>query len=497
MQIIDLSQLKSVITVKSGGFDLFYYNGDKPIRRSLFRVDEKSCLLPLPASGNKLIIIAVPLPETEVEDKNYAEVDQTNVAVHLDQYQRFFEKHKLPKLEKLPKKIDALTTAKFSAAIRQRLSKQLEIETKLDLNNIQHKLDENKSSLHDAGGRVAGILGKIKLSKLTRNLDTTLHPILRAMQILANHEHCEVEFEGVEVADYDTYYDCLLSVANRSHLAIRRVALELGWWQTCSQAMIAFDKEDGNPYVVVPEGVSKVYVINPVTLERELLTAEIANRFGYNALALHAVYPKRKLDWRDILRLTLSSSKHHLILLLFVSLIAAVMGMLPPILTGQLIGQIIPKNEVDYLIQIPIILISSGISIALFGLVKQLLIISIESQATQHNQAALFHRILYLPMQFFRKYTVGDLANRAFAFENISKTITGANINGFLTIAYSFFSFFLMLYYAWQLALIVCVVMIIVIALLLYFTRIEMILTLKSAEADANSSALAYQILYG
>ncbi len=59
-----------------------------------------------------------------------------------------------------------------------------------------------------------------------------------------------------------------------------------------------------------------------------------------------------------------------------------------------------------------------------------------------------------LPVPFFRSYTSGDLADRSSGIGYILRTLTGSAIYSILSGVFSIFSFLLLFYYSWQLALI-------------------------------------------
>ena len=69
-------------------------------------------------------------------------------------------------------------------------------------------------------------------------------------------------------------------------------------------------------------------------------------------------------------------------------------------------------------------------------------------------QAAVWDRLLSLPVTFFRRYTVGDLANRSLGINAIREMLTGNVLTLLLGAVFSVFSFALLFYYSWRLALI-------------------------------------------
>jgi NHLM bacteriocin system ABC transporter ATP-binding protein len=69
-------------------------------------------------------------------------------------------------------------------------------------------------------------------------------------------------------------------------------------------------------------------------------------------------------------------------------------------------------------------------------------------------QAAVWDRLLSLPVPFFRDYSAGDLAIRSLGISQMRQTLTGSALNSILSGIFSIFSFALLFYYSWRLALV-------------------------------------------
>ena len=69
-------------------------------------------------------------------------------------------------------------------------------------------------------------------------------------------------------------------------------------------------------------------------------------------------------------------------------------------------------------------------------------------------QAAVWDRLLSLPVPFFRHYTAGDLADRANGIDVIRQHLTGTVTNSIVSGLFSFLNLGLMFYYSWKLTLV-------------------------------------------
>ncbi len=69
-------------------------------------------------------------------------------------------------------------------------------------------------------------------------------------------------------------------------------------------------------------------------------------------------------------------------------------------------------------------------------------------------QAAIWDRILNLPVPFFRRYSAGDLATRGMAISEMRRVLSSAALSSIFTAAFSVFSYALLFYFSVRLALV-------------------------------------------
>ncbi len=93
---------------------------------------------------------------------------------------------------------------------------------------------------------------------------------------------------------------------------------------------------------------------------------------------------------------------------------------------------------------------------AIFQITRSLAVLRLGGKVDGAVQSAVWDRLLSLPVTFFRRYTVGDLANRALGIDTIRGLLTGNVLTLALGAVFSVFSFALLFYYSWRLALLAC-----------------------------------------
>ena len=87
--------------------------------------------------------------------------------------------------------------------------------------------------------------------------------------------------------------------------------------------------------------------------------------------------------------------------------------MLTPIATGVIFDTIIPGAEREQMVQVLFGLLAIAIGSAMFLITRAIAVARIEGRTDASLQAAVWNRLLELPAPFFRKFSAGELAERA------------------------------------------------------------------------------------
>src|SRR5437763_1575269 len=156
----------------------------------------------------------------------------------------------------------------------------------------------------------------------------------------------------------------------------------------------------------------------------------------------------------DLLGTSVAGRRKDLLTVLLMGAGGGLLGMLVPVLTGQLFGSVIPGAERGQLLQITLALVVAALAGAVFQLTRSIAVLRIGGKADGRVQSAVWDRLLSLPVTFFRRYTVGDLANRSLGINAIRQMLMGNVLTLLLGAVFSVFSFALLFYYSWRLALI-------------------------------------------
>lgn len=244
-------------------------------------------------------------------------------------------------------------------------------------------------------------------------------------------------------------------MAEASGVRSRQVALRGEWWTADNGPLVGYLETSGEPIALLPSGAKAYRWENPLRGESGIVDTEMAAAIKPMAYMFYRPFPARELGIKDILQFgTHRSVRRDLVMLLLMGALAGLLGTAIPVASGILVDTIIPESYRGPLVQMAIILIAVVLSIALFRLVGALAALRMEGRVENQVQAAIWDRLLNLPVSFFRNYSAGDLASRAGSINAIRQLLSGAVISSLLTGVFSTFQYALLFRYSPTLALV-------------------------------------------
>ena len=246
----------------------------------------------------------------------------------------------------------------------------------------------------------------------------------------------------------------LADIARHNGFRTREVLLVETWWKADHGPLLVFREEDGLPMALIPRGSGAYVCIDSTTGERQPVTAALADTLGPVARMFYRPFPARKLNWRDLLSFGIFRSGADFTWLIAMGSLAGILGLLNPLATGLVVGTFIPNAAKSDIVQITLILAATALAIALFNVVKGFATVRMEGRMDLSVQAAVWDRLLSLPVPFFKDFTAGDLAMRSMGINAIREILSGATLNAMLTLAFTSFNLLFLFYYDWQMALV-------------------------------------------
>ena len=314
---------------------------------------------------------------------------------------------------------------------------------------LKHKLAEEKRSLDETFSDLTSILRKKNLgSAVTADPE---HPLLAACKIICDFHKIPFKEDPDQSGDDDLRLE---DIAHSFGFRTREVILTESWWRRDNGPLLGFREDNQRPVALIPTSAKSYEICDPVVGSRVKLTAALAEAIEPKAQVFYRPFPDRALSGMDLLKIGLKDCWPDLTMVVTVATCGALLALFTPWVTGIIFDTVIPEAARGQLWQIVALLLTCAGVTMLFNLTKGIAIVRIEGKVDGSLQAAVWDRLLSLPVPFFKQFTVGDLANRGMGINAIRMILSGVAVNAVLTFIFSSFNLCLLFYYDWQLALV-------------------------------------------
>ena len=281
----------------------------------------------------------------------------------------------------------------------------------------------------------------------------------------------------------------------------RVVYLEGDWWKDAAGAMIGSLKDGSGIVALLPKGVGGMagYSYMDYTTGREVrLNRKTAQLLETEALCFYRPFPQRKMKMKDLLRFMLESrSQSDYVSEVAISLIVAVIGMIPVRITNIIYSTVVFSKEYMLLLSLFVFLFSVRVSQLLFTGVMELITDRKVEKVGNAVQTAAYMRLLSLPSDFFRNYSSGELAMYLDYLNELTKTLFRTVDGAVLTLVFS--SVYIIQLFTYGSSIIFpCLVLLFIMLLssllsIYAFTRMEYTIT----TASAKENGVAYALISG
>lgn len=224
------------------------------------------------------------------------------------------------------------------------------------------------------------------------------------------------------------------AIARASGVRSRKIVLEGEWWTLDAGPVLAERAEDGRPVAVLPLRRRGYEIVDPVEGTRVAVTEATAATLSGDGHMLYRGLPAHPLTGRDVLRFMWRPIRADVGRLALFALLVAGISLLTPVVTKAIFDRVVPGLQRSNLAWMTVLLVVFAISTLGFSLAQQIAFLRIQGRGATEVQAALWDRVLDLPLPFFREYSAGSLAMRVMGIERIRLYATGAVVTATLAL---------------------------------------------------------------
>lgn len=245
----------------------------------------------------------------------------------------------------------------------------------------------------------------------------------------------------------------LLAVARASQCRVRKVALKGRWWEHDNGPLLAFDQENRQPIVLLVAPSGNYMWVDSSTGEQQPLQPDHAQTLAQDGYMFYRTFPNESLTLFSLLRFVLEGQKRDIFRAAYLEGAASLLALLIPIGTGILLDNAVPNANISLLQQWLLGLLVSLFSMTLFEVIQTWVLMRLRFKTNAAIQAAVWDRLIRLPVNFFQRFSAGDLSMRASGVDSIQQSLTSATLSTTLNSIFSLFTLGLMFYYSTSLAL--------------------------------------------
>ncbi len=286
----------------------------------------------------------------------------------------------------------------------------------------------------------------------------------------------------------------LLEIARSSRVRTRPITLTASWWELESGPMLGFTT---NAVALLPIANHAYEMVSPADGSRKRVTAKVADSITPLAYIFYRPLPYKQLKIKDLLQYAAYKNKADLLRVLVLSVFTGILGLLVPIITGQVVDAIIPSTQREILLQIMIALVVAALAVASFQITRGIAVLRMETRSESAIQTGVFDRLLGLETSFFRNYTSGDLGVRVMGISAIRQLISSSVTTTILASVSSIFSFFLLFSYDLGLALLTLLLTVVTLAVTISLSLAQMPYQRQQTELQGAISSLVLQMITG
>ena len=289
--------------------------------------------------------------------------------------------------------------------------------------------------------------------------------------------------------DMDQFVDALCKLLG---LQVRRINISQSLNKIDLTGTILFKKETKKAYIVESSFWGQPRIIDVKTGKASPFSLEDVDPYGF---FIYRPLIENKLHFPDIIRTILALSKKDIFgFILFIFLVNLI-TLTIPVFTGFVLDWAVPYADYSLLTQIFLSLTLTTILLYIASLAQTNIFSRIKARSSIYGQLGIWGRVLSFPLNFFRRYEVGDLSLRVKGLNLINQEITFSIISFVSGITYTIIGFIIISIFSITYALLIFLIGLLLGILLFYTSYKQLIFSRKVQHYQAKIQSLLYQAI--
>ena len=291
----------------------------------------------------------------------------------------------------------------------------------------------------------------------------------------------------------------LRRLAQKANVQLRLVRLdEAGWHKNDTGVFIAYYGADKEIAALIPERPGLYKLVTRKNPQGIRLTAEQAAQLDKDAFICYAGFPRRKLKIMDLMRFMFQQCwKADYRTILLVSFFAGLIPLVSPVITETIFQDILPILDREGLVTVTQVMMVTSFTMAALTMIRTVAVMRISLHLNMAVEAALWGRLLTLPLKFFHQFTTGELASRMRGIEAVKDVVSGNFVSAVFNTVFSFWSLILMCWYSVKLTAAAMVIWLVWCLITAFVYRRVLSFQRKLIAANNAEAGLVQQIFSG
>jgi ABC-type bacteriocin/lantibiotic exporter with double-glycine peptidase domain len=295
----------------------------------------------------------------------------------------------------------------FNTAGLGALSSALALDAADELNRLRLRAERDAEADTEQRSAFAAILGNPAESQEAGDTD----PLMPVFRVICRHLGVRPKRPiRVRRADIDAV-PTLEELARASGLRLRPAHLPEGWWRDDHGPL--FGRLGTGETVGLLHKGGGYYLYRAVQPHGVALDPALARQIGQDALVPLVPLPRKALGVLDLIGSGMRGSTSDVTAIFLTMLVGAALGQAVPLGTGIAFSLLIPGGHLSELAQLGVALVLVAGVAWIVKLGSDIARQRIEAQAGPALHAAIWDRVMRLPMATLNRQTVGETAGRA------------------------------------------------------------------------------------
>lgn len=289
----------------------------------------------------------------------------------------------------------------------------------------------------------------------------------------------------------------VMALAEMAGVRCRRVTLSGQWWRQDSGPMIAFMEEDGAPVALLPDNRGGYLAHAGSGGEGSAVDEEFAGALNPSGFVFYRPLPHKALTDLDLLNFGLGGYRRELGMVVVLAGMTGALGLVFPLASAKLVDTFIPSAQKSQVIQLGIALMLVALVQTLLSLTRALTILRIQDKMDLAIQAAVWDRVLHMPVSFYRRYSVANLAGRVRSCTKIIRIYSAGTVAAILSGGFSLLNFAVLFMFSGTLSLIALVLVALAVGAVMLFRRRSVNIAMNGPSSARNLNTLVLQLIQG